>query len=142
LWIKHLVSDLRNPADPGVTARAGERAMRGGEPVGWRNAGFNRMNRTAVEEARMSIDLIALPGGVMPAALRYQWLAATLEGEVCLNTKVLEAYSGDIPPSGYSITLEVEALSSFADSLNLDRFHPLGYSGGGFVSLAFAGAHP
>ena len=34
------------------------------------------------------------------------------------------------------------ALAAFADSLKLERFHLLGYSGGGFVSLAFAGMHP
>src|SRR5205807_1636270 len=46
------------------------------------------------------------------------------------------------PPPGYSIDREVESLAGFADSLGLDRFNLLGYSGGGFVSLAFAGAHP
>jgi pimeloyl-ACP methyl ester carboxylesterase len=40
------------------------------------------------------------------------------------------------------VAQEVEALARFADSLGLQRFHLLGYSGGGFVSLAFAGAHP
>lgn len=34
---------------------------------------------------------------------------------------------------------EVEAVARFADSLGLERFHLLGYSGGGFVSLALAG---
>ncbi|GAC1643748.1 MAG: hypothetical protein NVS9B11_13540 [Candidatus Dormibacteraceae bacterium] len=38
--------------------------------------------------------------------------------------------------------MEVEAIKRFADSLGLARFHLLGYSGGGFMSLAFAGAHP
>lgn len=48
----------------------------------------------------------------------------------------------DAPAPGYSIDLEVEALARFADGLGLDKFHLLGYSGGGFVSLAFAGTHP
>jgi pimeloyl-ACP methyl ester carboxylesterase len=43
---------------------------------------------------------------------------------------------------GYAIEREVEALAGFADALGLDRFHLLGYSGGGFVSLAFAGTYP
>src|SRR5260370_38485313 len=38
--------------------------------------------------------------------------------------------------------MEIDGLATFADSRNLDRFHLLGYSGGGYVSLAFAGAHP
>ena len=51
-------------------------------------------------------------------------------------------YAGDEPPPGYSIEAEVEALGRFADSLGLERFHLLAYSGGGFISLAFAGTHP
>ena len=90
----------------------------------------------------MTIQVVALPGGVMPAALRYQHLASAFGDQVQLHLKDLEVYSGDQPPAGYSIALEVEALARLADSLGLDRFHLLGYSGGGFISLAFAGAHP
>ena len=97
---------------------------------------------TFEEADTVTIDVIALPGGVMPAAMRYQSLQDALDGDARLHTKDLEVYSGDQPPADYSITLEVEALERFADSLDLGRFHLLGYSGGGFVSLAFAGAHP
>lgn len=90
----------------------------------------------------MAIDVIALPGGVMPAGMRYQPLAAALGADVRLHAKDLEVYSTEQPPAGYAIDAEVSALSSFADSLGLQQFHLLGYSGGGFVSLAFAGAHP
>jgi pimeloyl-ACP methyl ester carboxylesterase len=90
----------------------------------------------------MTMHVIALPGGVMPAEIRYAPLAAALDGEVELHLKDLEVYADDRPPDGYSIDLEVEAVSRFADSLGLDRFNLLGYSGGGFVSLAFAGTHP
>ena len=90
----------------------------------------------------MTVQVIALPGGVMPAALRYQHLASVLGHEVQLHLKDLEVYSGDQPPAGYSIRMEVDALARFADSLGLERFHLLGYSGGGFISLAFAGTHP
>ena len=90
----------------------------------------------------MTLQVIALPGGVMPAEVRYAPLASALANDVQLHFKNLEVYAGDVPPTGYSIDLEVEALASFADSLGLARFHLLGYSGGGFVSLAFAGAHP
>jgi pimeloyl-ACP methyl ester carboxylesterase len=90
----------------------------------------------------MTVHVIALPGGVMPAAARYQVLASSLGHDAQLHLKDLEVYSGHEPPAGYSVDLEVEAVSRFADSLGLERFHLLGYSGGGFVSLAFAGAHP
>jgi pimeloyl-ACP methyl ester carboxylesterase len=90
----------------------------------------------------MAIPVIALPGGVMPAAVRYAPLVSALGDEVQFQTKDLEVYAGEEPPAGYSIELEVEGLARFADSLQLDRFHLLGYSGGGFVSLAFAGAYP
>ena len=89
----------------------------------------------------MIINVVALPGGVMPAAIRYQPLMAALGDEVKLHVKDLEVYAGDEPPAGYSVALEVDALGRFADGLGLERFHLLGYSGGGFVSLAFAGAH-
>lgn len=90
----------------------------------------------------MTVHVIALPGGVNPAALRYSPLQAALDTEVKLHLKDLEVYSGDEPPASYSIQMEVDAVGRFADSLGLERFHLLGYSGGGFVSLAFAGAHP
>jgi pimeloyl-ACP methyl ester carboxylesterase len=90
----------------------------------------------------MTTDVIALPGGVMPAATRYAHLASALSSDVQLHLKDLEVYAGEEPPAGYSIDLEVRAVAELADSLGLDRFHLLGYSGGGFVSLAFAGAHP
>lgn len=90
----------------------------------------------------MSLSVVAVPGGVLPAAQRYAPLAAALKGEVDLHTKDLEVYARAEPPGDYSIDLEVEALAQFTDDLDLRRFHLLGYSGGGFVSLAFAGAHP
>lgn len=90
----------------------------------------------------MTIDVIALPGGVNPAALRYGPLQASLGDAFRLHCKDLEVYAGDEPPVGYSIQMEVDAVERFADTLGFERFHLLGYSGGGFVSLAFAGAHP
>ncbi len=90
----------------------------------------------------MTVPVIAVPGGVMPAALRYAHLASVLGEDVQFRFKDLEVYAGEEPPAGYSIEVEVEAVARFADSLGLQRFHLVGYSGGGFVSLAFAGAHP
>jgi len=90
----------------------------------------------------MTIDVIALPGGIMPAALRYAPLAAALGRKVDFHPKDLEIYSGEEPPSDYMIEAEVEAVARFADSLGLSRYNLLDNSGGGFVSLAFAGTHP
>ncbi len=90
----------------------------------------------------MSVPVVAVPGGIMPAALRYAPLQAALSGEADFHFKDLEVYSADQPAPGYSFDTEVVALARFADSLGLRRFHLVGYSGGGFVSLAFAGLHP
>ncbi len=38
----------------------------------------------------MSLDVIALPGGVMPAELRYAPLKSALAGEAAIHTKDLE----------------------------------------------------
>lgn len=89
----------------------------------------------------MSVDVIALPGGVTPAAQRYAPVAAAVKG-VELHTKDLEVYSADSPPAGYSIAMEVDAVLRLAGSLGLERFHLIGYSAGGFISLALAAAHP
>jgi pimeloyl-ACP methyl ester carboxylesterase len=92
--------------------------------------------------ATMSVPVIALPGGVMPAAIRYAPLQAAVDGAADFHVKDLEVYAGEAPPPSYSVTTEVDALAGYADSLGLERFHLVGYSGGGFVSLAFAGAYP
>ena len=64
-----------------------------------------------------------------------------LEGAADLQLKDLEIYRDDAPPTDYSTELELAALDRFADSLGLDRFHLIGYSGGGFISLAYAGMY-
>jgi pimeloyl-ACP methyl ester carboxylesterase len=43
---------------------------------------------------------------------------------------------------GYSIDEELEAIDRVADEKQLARFHLVGYSGGGFISLAYAGTRP
>ena len=90
----------------------------------------------------MKAQVLALPGGVMPAALRYASLQAAVRDDAELHIKDLEVYAADEPPPEYSIQRELAALTALADSLKLQRFHLVGYSGGGFVSLAFAGLHP
>jgi pimeloyl-ACP methyl ester carboxylesterase len=83
-----------------------------------------------------------LPGGVLPASLAYEALLGEL-GEVANATaKELEVYSGDAPPAGYTLDVEVAGILRSAEKAGFDRFHLVGYSGGGASSLAFAAAHP
>ncbi len=90
----------------------------------------------------MTPNVICLPGSVAPAAQRYAPLQAHLGDRARLYLKDLEVYVGDTPPPDYSVDMELAALETFADSLHLDRFHLIGYSGGGFIALAFAGTRP
>ena len=90
----------------------------------------------------MSTQVICLPGGVAPAAQRYSPLKSTLGARAELYLKDHELYRGDTPPRDYSVEMELEAIDRFADSLGLARFHLVGYSGGGFLSLAYAGTRP
>jgi pimeloyl-ACP methyl ester carboxylesterase len=90
----------------------------------------------------MSVHVICLPGGVAPAAQRYGPLKEVVDGRAELHLKDHELYRGDTPPTDYSVEMELEAIDRFADSLGLDRFHLVGYSGGGFLSLAYAGTRP
>ncbi len=90
----------------------------------------------------MKSQVVCLPGGVAPAVQRYAPLIATVGGEAQLHLKDLEVYRDDTPPADYSVVLELDAVDRFADSLGLDRFHLVGYSGGGFISLAYAGTRP
>jgi pimeloyl-ACP methyl ester carboxylesterase len=90
----------------------------------------------------MSHHVVCLPGGVAPAAQRYAPLATAVGSRAHLHIKDLEVYRGDKPPTNYSVEMELEAVDRFADPLGLDRFHLVGYSGGGFVSLAYAGTRP
>jgi pimeloyl-ACP methyl ester carboxylesterase len=86
--------------------------------------------------------VICLPGGVAPAAARYASLKSSTGDQVELHLKDLEVYRADAPPEAYAVELELAAVDDLADSLGLDRFHLLGYSGGGFISLAYAGTRP
>jgi pimeloyl-ACP methyl ester carboxylesterase len=90
----------------------------------------------------MSRSVICLPGGVAPAAQRYAPLKTALGDSTELHLKDLEVYRSETPPPDYSIEAELVGLDRFADSLGLERFHLVGYSGGGFISLAFAGTRP
>ena len=90
----------------------------------------------------MKPRVICVPGSVAPAAQRYKPLLDGVAGEADLHLKDLEVYREAKPPAGYSIDEELSAVDRLADGLGLDRFHLLGYSGGGFISLAYAGTRP
>jgi len=90
----------------------------------------------------MKAQVICIPGSVAPAAQRYRPLIDGVGAAAELHLKDLEVYREATPPSDYSIDEELEAIDRFADSIGIDRFHLVGYSGGGFISLAYAGTRP
>jgi pimeloyl-ACP methyl ester carboxylesterase len=96
--------------------------------------------------ARRTIDavhrVVLLPGAVLPAASAYGALVTALGADVDAHPKDLELYAADEPPAGYAIATEVVGIARVADEAGFDRFHLVGYSGGGGASLAFAAAHP
>jgi pimeloyl-ACP methyl ester carboxylesterase len=94
------------------------------------------------ERNEMKPQVICLPGSVAPAASRYAPLKAAIGDRAALHLKDLELYRTDAPPGDYSIEMELAAVDQFAASLGLDRFHLIGYSGGGMISLAYAGTRP
>jgi pimeloyl-ACP methyl ester carboxylesterase len=86
--------------------------------------------------------VLLLPGGVLPAEPAYAALLEVLADRVRAVAKDLEVYAGDEPPRGFSLGTEVEGILREADAQGFDRFHLVGYSGGGASSLAFAALHP
>jgi pimeloyl-ACP methyl ester carboxylesterase len=88
------------------------------------------------------IPVILLPGGVMPAAMAYQDLVLALGPEVDAHPKELEIYAGDEPPEGWGLQTEVEGIRRVADEAGFERFHIVGYSGGGACSLVFCATYP
>jgi pimeloyl-ACP methyl ester carboxylesterase len=87
-------------------------------------------------------QVIFLPGGVLPAELAYGGLLEALGDEVAAVAKELELYAAEEPPPDYALDLEIDGLLRAADAAGFERFHLVGYSGGGASSLAFAAKHP
>ncbi len=85
---------------------------------------------------------LLLPGGVLPAELAYGALLAALDPDVEAVAKDLEVYAADQPPDGYTLDHEIEGVLRVADARKWERFHLVGYSGGGAAALAFAARHP
>jgi pimeloyl-ACP methyl ester carboxylesterase len=90
----------------------------------------------------MKPQVVCVPGSVAPAAQRYRPLSDEVGDAADLHLKDLEVYREATPARDYSIDEELEAIDRFAGSKGLDRFHLVGYSGGGFISLAYAGTRP
>jgi pimeloyl-ACP methyl ester carboxylesterase len=90
----------------------------------------------------MKPQVICVPGSVAPAAQRYRPLIAAVGDAADLYLKDLEVYRQPVPPSDYSVEEELDAIDRLASTKSLARFHLIGYSGGGFISLAYAGTRP
>ncbi|MGH3134726.1 MAG: alpha/beta fold hydrolase [Gaiellaceae bacterium] len=82
--------------------------------------------------------VILLPGSILPADLAYGALIDALDDDVEVVAKDLEVYAGDEPPGDYSLDDEVAGVVREADARGWERFHLLGYSGGGAAALAAA----
>ncbi|MEX2195682.1 MAG: alpha/beta hydrolase [Thermoleophilaceae bacterium] len=87
-------------------------------------------------------QVILLPGAVLPATLAYGALLDVLGDEVEAVAKDLEVYAGEEPPPDYALDVESKGILRAAEASGFDRFHLVGYSGGGASSLAFAAKHP
>jgi pimeloyl-ACP methyl ester carboxylesterase len=85
--------------------------------------------------------VVLLPGIVLPAAAAYGALLEVLGERVDAVAKELEVYSAEQPPEDYGLDAEIVGVLREADTHGFDRFHLVGYSGGGAASLAFAAVH-
>ncbi len=85
--------------------------------------------------------VVLLPGGVLPVGPAYEALLRVLGERVDAVTKDLDLYAEDRPPPDYTLGVEVAGIEREADAHGFDRFHLVGYSGGGACSLAFAAQH-
>ena len=79
---------------------------------------------------------------MLPAELAYGPLIAALGPDVEAVAKDLEVYATPEPPVDYSLELEVAGALREADARGWERFHVVGYSGGGAAALMIAAARP
>ncbi len=82
--------------------------------------------------------VVLLPGVVLPAEPAYAALLDVLGERVEAVPKDLELYAEDRPPPDYGLGLESEGVIREADAHGFDRFHLVGYSGGGAAALVCA----
>jgi pimeloyl-ACP methyl ester carboxylesterase len=88
------------------------------------------------------LPVLLLPGIILPAELAYGALVPALGPDVEAVVKDLEVYATPKPPVDYGLDSEVAGALREADARGWERFHLVGYSGGGAASLAFAAARP
>jgi pimeloyl-ACP methyl ester carboxylesterase len=86
--------------------------------------------------------VVLLPGSVLPAELAYGPLIAALGSDAEVVAKDLEVYATRDAPPDYGLELEVVGVLREADARGWERFHLVGYSGGGAAALAVAAGHP
>jgi pimeloyl-ACP methyl ester carboxylesterase len=87
-------------------------------------------------------QVVLLPGGVLPAEFAYPDLMTALGSDADARYKELELYADDEPPPEWGLETEVQGVRRLADEARFDRFHLVGYSGGGACALAFCAAYP
>ena len=85
--------------------------------------------------------VVFLPGGVLPAEPAYAALLQVLGERVDAVAKDLEVYATERPPADYDLGKEAAGILREADAHRFERFHLVGYSGGGASSLAFTARH-
>jgi pimeloyl-ACP methyl ester carboxylesterase len=90
----------------------------------------------------VSSQAILLPGIVLPAELAYPALIEALGEGVDARAKELEVYADEKPPRDYGLETEIAGILREAEAAGFERFHLVGYSGGGAISAAFAARHP
>jgi pimeloyl-ACP methyl ester carboxylesterase len=88
-----------------------------------------------------SFRVILLPGSVLPGELAYGPLVAALGSVTDAVVKELEVYATPEAPLDYTLDHEVGGVLREADQRSWERFHLVGYSGGGAAALAFAARH-
>ena len=86
---------------------------------------------------------ILIPGAILPASVAYADLLGAFDPGVDARAKELEVYSGaTVPPSGYGLETEIAGIDRVANEAGFERFHLVGYSGGGASGLAYAITRP
>jgi pimeloyl-ACP methyl ester carboxylesterase len=87
-------------------------------------------------------QVLMLPGNVEPGGLAYRSLLKVLRSDVDAVAKDMEVCAGSEPSSDYSLDTEVDGVLREADTQGWERFHLVGYSGGGAAALALTARCP
>lgn len=90
----------------------------------------------------MKYGAIFLPGIITPASIAYAALLERLRPHARVLARELAVYDGPEPSDTYGLAEEIASIERAASEAAFDRFHLVGYSGGGAISAAFAARHP